>query len=205
MRSGSACAALAVLLALLTGCGPKKPKDAVSPAAQVPDLPPWRMAASLPVVPPPFPPVTTHPVKLDTTTPPEVKTEVATTEPHKPTKRHLKPVQEETAKVAPPPPTEAQTIAAAATPPAEATPLGQLTANDTVTTTDRHAITDRIDATENGVNAIKRPLNGDEQKTVTLIRTHITRARDALKVDDIDGANNLSTKAQQLLQELMKP
>ena len=55
------------------------------------------------------------------------------------------------------------------------------------------------------MNAIKRPLNGDEQKTVTLIRTYITRARDALKVDDVDGANNLSTKAQQLLQELMKP
>ena len=95
------------------------------------------MAASLPVVPPPFPPVTTHPVKLDTTTPPEVKTEVATTEPHKPTKRHLKPVQKKR-KGLPPPPTAAQTIAAAATPPAEKTPLGQLTANDPVSRRGHH-------------------------------------------------------------------
>jgi hypothetical protein len=62
----------------------------------------------------------------------------------------------------------------------------------------------QIDGTETGLNAIKRPLSTDEQKTATLIRTYITRARDALNADDLDGANTLSTKAHQLLLELTK-
>ena len=87
--------------------------------------------------------------------------------------------------------------------PSDKTPLGQLsTANDPV---GHQAISEQIDATENGLNAIKRPLSSDEQKTVTLIRQYITRARDLLNADDLDGANTLSSKAKQLLQELTKP
>jgi hypothetical protein len=85
------------------------------------------------------------------------------------------------------------------------TSIGQLsTANDNSNTADRHGISTQIDSTENGLNAIKRSLSSDEQKTAALIRTYITRARDALKADDLDGAHNLSLKAQQLLQELTK-
>ena len=84
--------------------------------------------------------------------------------------------------------------------------IGQLTsANDNSSTADRQQISSQIDATENGVNAIKRPLSSDEQKTVALIHTHITRARDALKADDLDGARNLETKARQMLEEFTKP
>jgi tRNA C32,U32 (ribose-2'-O)-methylase TrmJ len=85
-------------------------------------------------------------------------------------------------------------------------PIGQLsTANDNSNTADRRAISDLIDSTESGLNAIKRPLSSDEQKTATLIRTYITRARDALKADDLDGARTLANKAHQLLGELTKP
>jgi hypothetical protein len=85
-------------------------------------------------------------------------------------------------------------------------PIGQLsTANDNANTADRRNLSDQIDATENGLNAIKRSFTPDEQKTVALIRTYITRARDALKADDLDGSRTLSTKARQLLEELTKP
>ena len=206
MRSGIISASLALLLAVLTGCGPKKPVAVVSPPAPVQDLPPTRMAASLAPLPPPFPPVARRTVKLDTTAPPEAKPEVAAVQPHHPPKKHTRPAPDETAKNTPPPQSPAQITQDATAQPPDQTPLGQLSmANPTLNTGDRRSISDSIDSTENGVNSIKRSLNPDEQKTVALIRTYITRARDALKVDDLDGAKTMSDKAHQMLQELTKP
>jgi hypothetical protein len=204
MSSGNACAAVAVLLALLTGCGPKRPTAVVSPQAEAPQLPPSQMAASLPPVPPVIPPTASRPIKLDTMAPPEARPEVAATQPHHPPKRHSRPTPEEakapagsTQSTAPP------SNQVASVEPSDKTPLGQLsTPTDPV---GRQAISEQIDSTENGVNAIKRNLSADEQKTVTLIRQYITRARDALNVGDFDAANTMSSKAKQLLQELTKP
>ena len=205
MSSGRGWAACAVSLALLTGCGPKKPAAVVAPpAAEVPALPPSQMAASLPAVPPAIPNTTTHTVKLDTTAPPELKPEVATTQPHHPPKHHPKSGTEEAKTPAVPAQTPAPPANQVATvQPSDKTPLGQLSTPDDPVS--RQAISEQIDATENGLNAIKRPLSSDEQKTVTLIRQYITRARDALNADDFAGANTLSSKAKQLLQELTKP
>jgi len=83
--------------------------------------------------------------------------------------------------------------------------LGQLSPpNNSSNAADRQALSGKIDAVENGLNGIKRPFSSDEQKTATLIRSYITRARDALKADDIDGATTLGNKASQLLEELTK-
>lgn len=208
MRSGKAIAALALLLALLTGCGPKQPKTGAPQAAQAPSLPPSQMVALLSPVPPPIPATKRPVIKLDTTAPPETKTETASTQPHRPMKHHSKP---DVARDSPqePKPTgqnaSTQTTQAANAQPSEMSPIGQLsTANDNANTADRRQISDQIDATENGLNAIKRAFTPDEQKTVALIRTYITRARDALKVDDLDGSRTLATKAKQLLEELTK-
>jgi hypothetical protein len=204
MSSGKACAALAIVLTLLTGCGPKKPNAVVSlPAAEVPQLPPSEMAASLPLIPPAIPDTSSHTVKLDTTAPPEVKPDIATAQPHHPPKRHSKSPAEEAKGPSGPPQTSAPANQVATIQPSDKTPLGQLsTPSDPV---GRQTISDQLDSTENGLNAIKRPLSSDEQKTVTLIREYITRARDLLNADDSDGANTLSSKAKQLLQELTKP
>jgi hypothetical protein len=147
-------------------------------------------------------------VKLDTTTPPETKTEAAKSEPHHSAKHHAKPlVPQDTPQETPK--TTAQNGTTTQVPsaqPTEMSPIGQLsTANDNANTADRRNLSDQIDATENGLNAIKRSFTPDEQKTVALIRTYITRARDALKADDLDGSRTLSTKARQLLEELTKP
>lgn len=208
MRSGKTIAALALLLALPTGCGPKQPKTTVSPAAQAPSLPPSQMSALAPVAPPSIP-AKNPAVKLDATTPPETKPATAKTEPPRNAKHHSKPI---VAQDAPAESAKTQAQAVAAPPPAandqppEMSPLGQLsTGNENANTADRRAISDKIDATENGLNAIKRSFTADEQKTVTLIRTYITRARDALKADDLAGSRNMSDKARQLLEDLTKP
>jgi len=62
----------------------------------------------------------------------------------------------------------------------------------------------QIYETEKVLNAMKRPLDAEEQKTAAQIRTLITHAREALKNDDLDGARVLSAKAHALLLELCK-
>lgn len=207
MRSGKIFAALAVSLALLTGCGPKHPAvAAASPPAEAPSLPPQRMASLISPVPPPFPTTAKLIVKLDTTAPPEVRTEVAASEPRHTPKHHAKLAQDTTAEknsVSSLSPSETTQVATAQPP--ESSKIGQLSAaNPDSNAADRHSLSGKIDAVENGLNGIKRPLSSDEQKTAGLIRSYITRARDALKSDDIDGATILSNKASQLLEELTK-
>lgn len=211
MRSGRTVAALALLLALVTGCAARHPRTTPPPVAQVPSLPPAQMAELVSPLPPEFPAVTQRPIKLNATAPPEAKEEEATVEPPHPVRRKAKPASQDTAPGAPkttapaPAQTPAQTAAVAAAQPSENSPIGQLsTANDTSNTADRHAINEQIDATENGVNGIKRDLSSDDQKTVAQIRIYISKARDALKADDLDAARTLSNKAHQLLEQLSK-
>ncbi len=208
MRSGKAIAALALLPALLTGCGPKAPKVVVSSAVEAPSLPPSRMVATLSPVPPAIPVSDPPLVKLDTTIPPEPKTVASTPEPHRSTKHHSKPDQTTVAETKPAPSASqspAQTTQEATAQPPEMTKIGPLsTASDNTNTDERNSVSSQIDSTENGLNAIKRPFSSDEQKTVALIRSYVTRARDALKADDLYAATNLSNKAHQLLGELTK-
>jgi hypothetical protein len=197
-------------LALVTGCAARHPRASAPPVVEVPSLPPVQMAALLSPLPPVFPLVKERLVKLDTTTPPEPQEEEGTAEPRHIPHRRAKPVTPETAqqeapKTTAPEQTPAQTAAVAAAQPSEDSPIGQLsTANDTSNTGDRHAISEQIDATENGVNAVKRALSSDEQKTLAQIRIYISKARDALKADDLDAARTLSNKAHQLLEQLNK-
>lgn len=94
---------------------------------------------------------------------------------------------------------------AAAGEPPEMSPIGQLSsAGERGGIPTRHEIQDLITATENGLNGIKRTLSSDEQLTAAQIRTFLTKARQALDQDDLDGANTLANKAKVLLGELTK-
>jgi hypothetical protein len=94
-------------------------------------------------------------------------------------------------------------IAASGTP--DASPIGQLTAGgDATNIQQRHDIEQLINNTENGLDKIGRTLNTDEQKTAVQIRTFLTKAKQALTDNDLDGANTLATKAKVLLDELRK-
>jgi len=206
MSSGIRIAALAASLALVTGCGPKQPTSVAPPRiAQAPSQPPTSMVALLSTMPPAMAPMKRPLIKLDTTAPPEPKPETAKVEPHHAPRHRGNHSPEHQAEKTPAAPA-AQSPEVAAGQPPEMSPIGQLAPpSDNGNAADRHAISEQIDATENGLNSIKRSFTADEQKTVALIRTYITRARDALKADDLDGARTLSNKAKQLLGELTKP
>lgn len=83
------------------------------------------------------------------------------------------------------------------------TPIGQLTAaGESTNTQRRNEILDEIDATQKGLDGLKQPWNKQEQTTANQIRTFLTRAKQALNQEDLDGANILVTKAKVLLTEL---
>lgn len=52
------------------------------------------------------------------------------------------------------------------------------------------------------LHGIRRVLNPKEQHTASQIRTFLAKAQNALQAGDLDGANNLTTKARVLLGEI---
>lgn len=210
MRSGWRMAALGLLLASVAGCNRRQPSASLPSTAQAPSRSVWQMAEEQMPPMPTLPPVVSQPVMLDTSVPPEPAPTVAETHPKRPHKRPktTETAQQETQKPATqgPNPAETEEAAANTSQPSESSPIGQLsTASGDKNTADRQAQEEQINAMENTLNSIHRPFSSEEQKTVALIRSFITRARDALKADDLVGAQNYYTKGHILLQELMKP
>jgi hypothetical protein len=212
MRSGWRITAALGALALLAGCNHKRQNAILPIPAEAPDRPVSQMAELNPPMPSLPAYVPTRTVGLDTTAPAESKTEASETAPHHPRRRaktsaDTPPQQQEAAKPAAPAqaaPESPQTQIASVQP-SENSPIGQIsTASDDANTADRQTLTEQVNGTESALNGIHRSFSSDEQKTVALIRTFITRARQALKTDDLDGARNYSTKAKILLQELTK-
>ena len=210
MRSGWRIAALGFTLALLEGCSHRQPKAAPPPAAVAPSVPPAQMARLIPPMPNLPPAAEQRPIMLDTTVPPPQALNTAP-HPHH-ARRRAHPGSEETAQdakaaapgtPAPNPPANTQ-IASGGQPP-DMSPIGELsTGTPDANTADRQLLQNQITSTENSLNGIHRSLSDEEQKTAALIRTFISKARQALKTDDLDGAKNYSTKAKILLDELTK-
>jgi len=201
MRSGKWIAGLTfLLLALCAGCARKRHPVPPPPQALAPALPsPQQTTAMIPPL-PPLPAYAPRTVILNTAVPPETS---------EPSRRHAfrRRAKPEIAGNRPAEPAKAAPSAVppqeAGTPPSDTSLIGQLsTANGDGSPTDRGAIAQLIDSTENSLNAIKRPLDAREQKTAAEIRTFIGHARDALKTNDLDGARTLAVKAHLLLQEL---
>jgi hypothetical protein len=166
------------------------------------------MAELMPAMPTLPPYVDNRPIMLDTSVPPE-PAPVAEEAPPKRPRRHPKSTEtapQDTQKQSTQPATPTENEEAANSQPSETSPIGQLsTATGDTNTGDRQTLLDKINAMENELNGIHRSMSGDEKKTAALIRTFITKARDALKTDDLDGAQNYYTKAKILLEELTKP
>lgn len=168
------------------------------------------------------PPPTLPPPELPKISPPAKPTSAEPTKPKKTTHHKPKPSTEPTtaeqsgseqqaSTTAPPAPASGPakeqntTDVATNNPPTDASPIGPLSeAGSSITSPRRNQILDEINATEKGLNDIKRPLSSDEQTTATQIRTFITKAKNALNQEDLDGANTLATKAKVLLDELTK-
>jgi len=233
MSSAGQHAVIALLVISIAGCADKKPVAAAPPAAaQAPSTdtgktgamypPPLTPTETQPVntTPPPQPTVAkTEPPPAPPPEPAATKQKPAPTHKQKPSA--AKPA---TTGSGDPPDTPAATTAPAAsgtstgTPaadapttvaeggePAAASPIGQLSTGDVADQAQiRKDTVDIITNTENGLNAIKRTLNAQDQETANQIKAFLDKARSALKNDDLDGAHTLATKAKVLLDELNK-
>ena len=89
--------------------------------------------------------------------------------------------------------------------PSSTTPIGELTVGDSaVGEQSRNDTVKLIQATEQRLAHVTRPLSAEEQATDTQIRNFLKQARQALNSGDTDGAHTLATKAKLLLDELTK-
>ena len=97
-------------------------------------------------------------------------------------------------------PAEAQQAKAGRSAPS---PIGELTTGDSAEVAQTsHQASQLIRITREGMESIRRTLSSEEKKTMIEIGSFLTRADQALKNGDIDGANGLATKAKILLDEL---
>lgn len=201
MNTAEKAAVLILLTAFIAGCR-HKAKTAPPPAAQAPVLPISQLEKSLP--PPQLPPV-----KAPKITPPTL---AKATNPNPKKTTHRKPRHTETTPAEQVPAkdqTTSQSTSAtqqsSSSAPSDISPIGQLSAaGESTNTPKRQEILDEINSTEKGLNDIKRTLSKDEQLTAAQARTFLTKAKDALNQEDLDGAHTLVTKAKVLLDELTK-
>jgi outer membrane biosynthesis protein TonB len=200
MKTASGAAVITVLVMSLSGCA-NKAKTVLPPQAEAPILPPANMVhiPNLPALPPP--PLRDVAVATD---PPESPEPV-----HPRRTTHRKPAAPVKPAVAVDPTAQTadkgvqtQTASTAAS---DVSPIGQLSSGGADASSQGHQDVEHlITDTENGLNGIKRTLNSDEQMTSTQIKTFLTKARQALADNDLDGAKTLANKAKVLLEELTK-
>jgi len=206
MKTACGAAVITVLVLSLSGC-PNNAKTTQPPQAEAPILPPANMVhiPTLPALPPP----SLRDVAVATETPesPEPVHPRRTT--HRKPAAPVKPAPavdagtqtaQTTDKGAPPVQTQA-----ANTTPSDVSPIGQLSSGGGDASSPEHQDVEHlITDTETGLNGIKRTLNSDEQVTSTQIKTFLTKARQHLADNDLDGAKTLANKAKVLLEELTK-
>jgi hypothetical protein len=233
MNSAGKHAVIALLVISIAGCDEKKTKTVPPAQAQAPSIdagkagamypPPLTSTQPQPETPPPAPaPTVAKTAPPPPPPPPPAKTK-KTTGTHKPSKpAAAKPAGSTSGDSTDTSATSAQTPAttgsstqtatpdlpgeiAASGEPAAASPIGQLSTGDAAEQAQtRKETVDIITNTENGLNNIKRTLNAQELETANQIRTFLTKAKQALSIDDLDGAHTLATKAKVLLDELNK-
>lgn len=166
---------------LLTGCFHRKTQVAQNQptAPSIEDTSSTKPELSTSNLSPPTATISEQPLQQQQITPPP--------EPVKKPTRHKKPANSNT-----------QIATAAA--PAPVPAVGNLGTNDPPNV--RQSTDALIEQTEKTLNGITRKLNDQEAKTAAQIREYIKHAREEIVAGDIDGANNLATKAKLLLDEL---
>ena len=229
MNSAGKHAVIALLAISIAGCAEKKAKTAPPAQAQAPSLeagkagalypPPLTQPSAQPAKPTPPPAPTVAKAEPAPPPPPPPANAGKATSKHKSKPSAAKSASSPSSSTAGSTDTaaaaqlgtttsgqaDAATDVATAGEPAAASPIGQLTTGDTAGHTHpRKDTSDLITNTENGLNSIKRTLTPQEQETATQIRTFLTKAKQALGNEDLDGAFTLATKAKVLLDELNK-
>ena len=181
---------LALMCLLLSGCLHQQKVPALAPQAKTPNI----------YVPPPeqanLPPMDTKPPAGVTDAKPVVA-EVA-----KPKKR-----QKKQANTAPPPlpvPMVAATVPPVETPPPDSAKLGALGSGIDASPGQQKDVADKISGVERRITELPATVQDHEQKQIAKVRLFLKEASDALKGGDVEGARILATKAELLLDDLIK-
>jgi hypothetical protein len=192
MKSTGKVVALLLLAAFVAGCR-HRTKAMPPAAAQAPTLPVSESAANMPA--PQLPPA-----ELPKVNPPGPPATEQKPKKHRPAHHKVK----HTEVPADQTPAQGQDAELADNgAPSDMTPIGQLSAaGESTNTPRRNQILDEINTTQKGLDSLKRPLNKEQQTTANQIRTFLTKAKQALNQEDLDGADILVTKAKVLLNEL---
>jgi hypothetical protein len=192
MKSTGKLVTLFLVTAFIAGCR-HRAKVMPPSAAQAPTLPVYLSEANMP--PPKMPPP--EPLQISPPGPPAPQPKPKKRRPVHHKVKHTEVPAEKS------PSTSQDTELAASGAGNDVTPIGQLTAaGESTNTPRRNEILDEINATQKGLDDLKRPLSKDEQTTANQIRTFLTKAKQALNQEDLDGAHILVTKAKVLLSEL---
>lgn len=200
MKTASKTAVTAVAFMLVAGCG-HKVKVVPPPQAQAPSGPPSSMTYVPPM--PELPPPALRPVEVANTA---EKSPPPPPAPRRTSRHRSAPAKTASSDATAQPVEKPSSQPAPATNAApEVSSIGQLSSTgESVSSQGRHEIEQLIAATESGLNNLKRPLSAEEQVTSTQIKTFLSRAKQALSDNDLDGAQTLATKAKVLLDELTK-
>jgi hypothetical protein len=197
-RTGALLIALLPLLAAGSiGCRHKAPAP-VAQTTTAPPLPPSSMTQvpAVPSLPAPAQPQVGPPgsdQKAEETPPTPVR------KPHRPKKR-LPPADPATMIASAPAP--AAPVASAISPP-EPT-LGQLSAGAGADSRERAAMSEQIHVQEVRLSNLKHPLSDEDEAITKQIESFLSKARQAVAANDLDGAQTLTTKAKVLLDELSR-
>ncbi len=211
-----------LLLCVLAGCRHKAPPPPppvatapplVSPSSitvitPLPSVPPEAQADVKPAAPEkPAPPPPVQPVKrtrhLRRKQPPVVAADAAPVPPAGAAPAAAPaapPIMEAAAQTVPPETTPATPKVSAAQ---EAAPaLGELSTGTTIGSQEKSRMLDEIQAQEGRLSKAKEGSTSDAQAVRLQVRTFLSKARQAIAENDLDGAQTLNTKARVLLDEL---
>ncbi len=186
-------ALLPVLVVGMIGCRHKAPP----PAPQVSTAPPLPPSSMTQVAPAPKLPAPAQP-KVGPPGSDQKPQEVQATpakQPKRPRKHVVNP--DVVASAAPPP-----SVAAAPTAPVPEPSLGQLSAGSGADSRERAAMSEQIHAQEMRLSKLKHPLNDVDEAITKQVAAFLSKAKQAVEENDLDGAQTLTTKAKVLLDEL---
>lgn len=193
MKSFCIGSAILVLSCAGVGCSRLHPKTMPPPQAQAPvapaqSAPPTPSPALAPISPASAPPAPTPQAKPTSPKPKKSHTSVRRASPNK--KNSANPLH------AP---------STSGTPNATSSPIGLLSAGDSAETPAlRQQTADLIASTENRLKTINFNLAANKQDAMAQIHLFLTQAKQALAINDLQGANTLAIKAKILVDELLK-
>lgn len=206
MKAFLSCSVLLVLSCVAVGCSHRKAKATPPPQAQAPETTTEnpKPATPAPIPPPTLPPYEEPSVVVDATPPPKQKKNRSkkTTSINKQVATDNTDAKPASGAATAMPETASSGSSPAATP---SSPIGDLSAGDSSDNpAQRQETMDLISSTEKRLKTVDSNIAASKHDTMVQIESFLKQAKQALEINDLQGANTLATKAKILVDELLK-